>query len=81
VKSKYDKTCGTVRIDRLLLFDNNGTLHQNIYDSKPPDLDLDKINKSLGLTYIVGGKKRKSYRKKSKRSKRSKKYNKSKKYF
>jgi energy-coupling factor transporter ATP-binding protein EcfA2 len=73
VKSKYDKTCGTVRIDRLLLFDNNGTSHQNIYDSKPPDLDLGKINKSLGLTHIVGGKKRKSYRKKSK-TKQYKKY-------
>jgi hypothetical protein len=84
IKSRQEK-CGPVQIDRLFIFDNNGTSYITIYDSNKAIEDpklLQKIDSSFGLgAKSTGGKKRKSYRKKSKRSKRSKKYNKSKKYF
>jgi hypothetical protein len=80
IKSRQEK-CGPVQIDRLFIFDNNGTSYESIYDSNEGIDDtklLENIDLALGAK-STGGKKRKSYRKRTKRTKRTKRSKRSKK--
>ena len=69
------ETCGTIKIDRLFVFDNNGTQHEIRFDSmKDKNLDFyTLINKIMGYSdQLKSGGGKKSRKQKSKKQKQRK---------